>query len=267
MAAFEKESKRLLLCLEEGQLVIVLVEKDTGKWNALENFVFGKEDWDNIPESLQNIKQQSALANLRVSDVPLFFRTAAALPIPAILKESSKLFLQTQFGFQPPDEMQMEEVNAAVNMSIIIPAAHMAAFSHVFPQATWHSTLALLIKQAQQGQGKTVLPQLFLTLGSSLAEMVMMKGDELLIARCFPYHTPENLLYHLLNTCRQLNINAAEIFIKAQGQIEEKGNIYQLLQDYFAQVELLTINAQKLDEGFTDIPAHHFTNLMVDIDL
>lgn len=263
MAAFEKESKRLLLCLEEDQLVIALIEKGNGQWNAVESFSMGKEDWNNMAETLQSIKQQSSLANLRVSDIQLFFRTIAALPIPAILKGDSKLFVQTQFGLQAPDEMFTDEVNAAMHVSLVIPSVQVAAFRHVFPQATWHSTLALLIEQAQKVQGKTMLPQLFLTFSTSLAEIVFMKSDQLLIARCFQYYTTENLLYHLLNTCNQLGISPAEVSIKAQGQVNEHGEVLDILKEYFTHVALLAATAQNRNKEFADLPAHYFTNLIV----
>ena len=262
MAAFEKETKRLMIGLEEDRLLIALVEKDSSNWNALECFTMGENDWANMPETFQQVKQQSALANLRVPDVQLYYRTIKAMPVPTSLKSGNKLFLETQFGLQEPDETLLEEVNSSINVATIIPAEQVAALRHVFPQATWHSTLALLIRQAQQAQGNTILPQLFITISSSLAEIVLMKGNQLLIARCFPYLTAENLLYHLLNACNQLQVSPAETFIKAQGQIHKDDQNYQVLHDYFSHIELVTTIISK---EFDEVPPHYFTHLMVEI--
>jgi hypothetical protein len=262
MAAFEKESKRLLMCLEEDNLLIVLVNKQNGEWNDLENFVLTKEDWQNMSETLQHIKQQSSLINIKVPDTQLYFRTPAAILIPTALRANIKLFIQTQFGWQAPDEILTDELNNAMNVSLIIPEAQITAFRHILPQATWHSTLALLIKQAQHTDGKTLLPQLFLTLSNSLAETVFIKSDELLIARCYPYLTAENLLYHLLNSCNQLNVSPAEVFIKMQGIINEKDEVFGLLNQYFMHVELLVPSVQNTNEVFNELPTHYFTHLM-----
>ena len=261
LAAFERESKRLMMCLEEDNLLLVLADKQNGSWNALENYALTKEGWQHLPASLQQVKQQSSLANLKVPDTQLYFRTNAAMPIPAGLQGGAALFIQAQFGWQAPDEIHTEEVTNSVNVSMIIPAPQITAFRHLYPQATWHSTLALLIKQAQQLQGKTMLPQLFITLSSSLAEMVLMKSDQLLIARCFPFYTAENLLYHVLNTCRQLGISPAEVFIKAQGLIDEQHEIYVLLHQYFTHVALITAGTQLRDAAFDSLPVHHYTHL------
>ncbi len=237
------------------------MDKPTGEWNALENFALTNDGWDNMAVALQEIKQQSSLANLKVPDTQLYYRTTAAMPIPAGLRAGAKLFMQTQFGLQAPNEIHTDEVDNTLNVSLIVPAAQITAFRHIFPQATWNSTLALLIKQAQQLQGKTMLPQLFITLSNSLAEIVLMKSDKLLVARCFQFYTPENLLYHVGNTCRQLSISPAEVFIKAQGQLDEQHEIYTLLQQYFTHVALITDGAQLRDEAFNNLPAHYYTHL------
>lgn len=261
LAAFEKESKQLLLCLEEDNLLIALADKQSGEWNALENFVLAKADWHNMPETLQHIKQQSSLVSLNVPDTQLYYRTPAAMPIPASVRESITLFMQTGFGLQAPDEILTDEVNGEMSVSIVIPEAQIRAFRYMCPQVTWNSTLALLIKQAQQVQGKTVLPQLFLTLGASLAEMVFMKNDQLLTARCFQYYTAENLVYHLVNTCNQFRISQAEVFIKAQGLIDEEGEMYALLHQYFLHVEFMKTGMQNQQAAFDKIPAHYFSHL------
>lgn len=261
-AAFEKESKRLLMCLEEDNLLIVLVDKQNGAWNGLENFVLTKDDWHHMPETLQHIKQQSSLINLKVPDTQLYFRTTAAMPIPSSVKGDSKLFLQTGFGLQPTDEMLTDEVSTAINVSVIVPAVQVTAFRHVFPQVTWNSTLGLLIKQAQRVPDNTMPLQLFLTLSNSLAEIVFIKKEELLIARCFPYHTAEHLLYHLLNTCTQLRISPPEVFIKIQGRLTEQGDIHSLLQQYFTHVALFTAGTQHLDVAFAEVPLHYYSHLM-----
>ena len=262
LSVFDKESRRLVLCLEFCGITVALVDKSNGHWVAAEVLQCAEEDVEDMDELMQQFKQHSSLLNYTGMETKIFVRTANAMPIPAALQNDADLLLQMQFGLQKVAVVIKEQVNDEMAVVLKTNADWLESFTILFPQATIHSSLGWLIKHELSGNGTNIFPVLHTVFGNGLLELTLVKNHELLIAKCFPFQTVEDMNYHLLNICKQLNISPAEVAVKVQGLVAEGSPLHQSLLKYFAHVQFA--NAGTADWGieFKTIPDHYFTALI-----
>jgi len=83
------------------------------------------------------------------------------------------------------------------------------------------------------------------------------KGSLLLLTQTFAYSTPEDVLYYLLNTCRQFNLSQQELQLQLSGLIDKRSSLYNELYQYFIHIDFREAGWNLKNE----YPAHFFTSL------
>lgn len=262
LSVFDTESRRLVLCLEYCSMTIAMVDKSNNHWVAVEVLQCSEEDMEEMDELMTNLKQQSALLNYNGLDTKMFVRTANAMPIPAELQDDARQLLQLQFGLQKQDIVIKEQVNDYMAVALKTNGDWLNPFSQLFPQATYHASLAWLIRQALSDSRMNALTVLQTVFCNGLVELVLVKNNKLLIAKCFRFNTVEDMNYQLLNICRQLNISPAEVAVTVQGLVIDGSPLHQSLLKYFAEVQFTNADVADWGSAFKTIPDHYFTALI-----
>lgn len=126
-----------------------------------------------------------------------------------------------------------------------------------FPNATvFHSTSL----QLEQLNGSDNL--LYCIIFHNTIKVILFKNSTLQIVQQYSYIVPEDVVYHLLNTCEQHNLNTSEIHLTLSGMIDEQSKLYNEIYRYF-----LHITFDKVDEDIvlpaeiSEHPRHFFSHL------
>ncbi|MES2777798.1 MAG: DUF3822 family protein [Bacteroidota bacterium] len=262
LAAFEKESRRLVFCLEFCSMIIAMVDKANEHWVAAEVLQCSEEDMEDMETLLRDLKQHSALLNYPGLDTKFYIRTPNAMPVPAALQDGAKALLQMQFGLLKQDVVIKDDVNHEMTVALKTNGDWLDPFTELFPQATIHSSLAWLIRQSLSESRTSIFALLQVVFSNGLVELVLAKNDKLLIAKCFRFNTVEDMNYQLLNICRQLDISPAEVAVKVQGLLAEGSPLHQSLPKYFADVQFSNADTTGWGVQFKTIPDHYFTSLI-----
>jgi len=262
MAVFENESRRLILCLENCSMIAAMVDKSSNHWVAVEVLQCSEEDMEDTETLLQQLKQQSGLLQYTGLEIKIFIRTANAMPIPTALVSEATQLLHIQFGLQKKDMDITGQVNDEISVALKTNADWLSPFTQLFPQASLHTSLASLISQSLSESSSSDLPLLQLVFCHGLVELVLVKNNQLLMAKCFRFNAVEDMDYQLLNICRQLNIGTAEIAVKVQGLVAEGSPLHQSLLKYFADVQFAKPSTAGWGVAFKTIPDHYFTSLI-----
>ena len=91
----------------------------------------------------------------------------------------------------------------------------------------------------------------------------IFKDNKLLLLQTYNYQTPDDVSYHLLAICSQLNLNSEEIKVYVSGLIDEQSTLYLELLKYFLQLEWELAPARvTLPKEFSQYPQHYFSPLM-----
>lgn len=263
LSVFDKDARRLLLCVEYCSLTIAMVNKEDGRWLAVEVLQCAEEDTEDMDELMAQIRQHSTLFTYNELPVGIVVRTANSMPIPTVLKADARQLLTPMFGMQRADEVITEEVNADITVAAKTRSEWIGPLQDHFRTHQLHCSLAGMIRTALRSAAAFVFPVMHLSFSSSLVELVLVRQDELLLARCFRYDTVEDMNYHLLNSCRQLNISPAEVSLQVQGLVVEGSPLFDSLHRYFNDVRLQVADADKTAALADQVPAHYFTTLMM----
>ena len=89
------------------------------------------------------------------------------------------------------------------------------------------------------------------------------KKGQLQLMQSFLYSSPKDVLYHLLNCCRQLAISQQEASLQISGLIEKQSLVYNELIKYFLNVtfEELGDSISKTD-WLEQCPLHYFSSIL-----
>jgi len=92
--------------------------------------------------------------------------------------------------------------------------------------------------------------------------LVFMNG-QLQLVQTFPYHDSKDPIYHLLNCCKQLNLDPEKLVFEASGLVERQSALYNELYKYFLRVNFENIedNIIVTDE-LKEFPLHYFSSLL-----
>lgn len=136
-----------------------------------------------------------------------------------------------------------------------IPGAVQAVMAAHFPQAeTIHSTSLQLAHK-----GDVVICCIVF---HNTIKVILFNRNQLQVVQQFGYKTPEDVVYHLLNTCGQYDVPAAEVSLLLSGMIDAASNLYQELYKYFLNIGFDNVpDAVFLSAGIKAFPAHFFSHL------
>ena len=90
--------------------------------------------------------------------------------------------------------------------------------------------------------------------------VILFKDGKFQLLNSYFYRTPEDVVYILLNICRQFG--ASDIPLEAVGFIEENSALFKSIYNYFSTVKLVKPSEEyKYEEGIAQYPVHFFNHL------
>jgi hypothetical protein len=103
--------------------------------------------------------------------------------------------------------------------------------------------------------------QLLLTCYFGHCIILLKKAGQLQLLQRYNYHTPEDVVYYVLNVCKQLNIELDQLTVTVQGLVAEDSELYAELYKYIPNVTLHKAeNVQFSSAAFDEYPAHYFSS-------
>jgi len=92
--------------------------------------------------------------------------------------------------------------------------------------------------------------------------LMVRKNGQLNFFRHFDYATPEDAAYHILSTCKALQLEPATIELQASGMINEDSALYLELYKYIKGISFLSLPAEWSDLNvWQENPPHYFSHL------
>lgn len=92
--------------------------------------------------------------------------------------------------------------------------------------------------------------------------VAVYKNDQLQLVQTYVYQVAEDVVYYLLNTCRQLDIPPDELLLQVSGYVQHDSPVYTEIMKYFLQCRLDEAPGSFNAEAFNPLPAHFFSPLL-----
>ena len=204
-------------------------------------------DFFNNYPSLQNSFYQVLIAY----DHPQSVLTPSSIYQP----ETAQLFLTTQYGVVTGSPVISELISAwQLYNTYAVPQELLKWVNQKFPAArSWHQ-YSLAVKKINAA-GET--GHLFVDFRTDDFTLLVAKDSKMILAQCFPYSSPEDVLYYLLKTCRQFSLSQKDVNLQLSGLVDQDSALFKELYQYFINLEF---RGAEWDTG-TDYASHFFTSL------
>ena len=126
---------------------------------------------------------------------------------------------------------------------------------HQFPAIRGIHQFSAILKKVNSGSDK--MTAIFY---HEKVVVILFKDGKFQLLNSYFYRTPEDVVYILLNICRQFD--APDIPLEATGFIEENSALFKSIYNYFSTVELVKpLVEYQYEEGIAQYPVHFFNHL------
>jgi hypothetical protein len=94
--------------------------------------------------------------------------------------------------------------------------------------------------------------KMYVHMEESHFEIIVLKGTELHFFNSFEYQTPIDVLYYILFTAEQLQLNPEQFSLLFLGKIDSKNPIFELTFEYVRHTEILDLNKKASAVGVSE---------------
>ena len=179
---------------------------------------------------------------------PLFDETY----LGSYLQYNTKVFETDFFAFDTLTTYPMHTVYIPyVNLNNFF-VDHFGTFNYKHAHTILVSKLLALSKNIDD-------KKMFVHLRANHFEIIVVQNQHLLLFNSFDYKTPEDLIYYLLFTAEQLNMNPESFKLEFLGQIAEDDSYFRIAYKYIRNVSLMdTVDLQQNNTYSTAANLKHF---------
>jgi hypothetical protein len=115
----------------------------------------------------------------------------------------------------------------------------------------FHHHTVLLQALLENSQIDSTL-KMYVHLEESDFEIIVLRGEELLFFNTFEYQTPVDVLYYILFTAEQLQLNPEQFPMFFLGKVDSKNPIFELAFEYVRHTEILDVNKKATAMGVSE---------------
>lgn len=242
------------LAVEIGKTYLALVLGTAERLSGFEYYDAADKD---PGELLDHIKEHSLLLDSAYTQARLFYNAeeAVLIPVGQFSTSVASEFVDAAFGEKLSSRVNVENVNVQPGIVNVYRSdeSWQQVIPHYFRAVTRRHLFSKLIENA---------PADWFYVRFYNEEMVVVtaKDKHLQLARNFECTGDDDIVYHLLNTCKQTGIDPADTILEIEGFIDMGSTAVQLLKKYFKQVKSLAPAPGFLPDNIhSEYPAHYFT--------
>jgi hypothetical protein len=243
------------LAVEIGDSYIVLVAGINGNISGLEYYSTD----DDLDETLENISHQSLLLKKNYSETKVFCNLKESVFVPVGLFNTAVAseFVELAFGNRASSRVNVEHVNVAPGILNVYRSNEnwQEIISRHFRAVTKRHLYSKLVEDtiARRMEIRVIFYK-------DSFIVVALNDDQLRIARSFDFSNDADILYHLLNTCKQVDIIPSEVALYICGLIDTNTPAFALLGKYFDLIVINNEESRSLPEN--KYPDHYFNSFI-----
>ena len=250
----DKSYLKLVIQVSMNGLSFTTIDKISNKPLALHTITMGKVIANTRIEDLFN-QAFDSYPELKVSydDVVIIHHNNLSTFVPTALFDEEYLGSYLQFNtkvfetdFFAFDELPNYEMN-----TVYIPYVNMNNyFIDQFGSFEYKHSNTILVQKLLDLSKNDEERKMYVHIHESHFEIIVVQNQKLILFNSFDYSTPEDLLYYILFTAEQLQLNPEKFSLELLGKISEWDSLYSIIYTYVRHVRLLDVSA--MENMFTE---------------
>jgi len=252
-------NQSLQLLIELGDFGFSLIWTDTQKKQIAALAVNIFEEEDNAVEEIRNTINKAFIPRKDHKGVKIFynFRESMLIPTKYYNEDLNEQMLSLLFGENEDAVIRTDKLDKLQICNIYrLPAELDDFITSSFPQVNYIHSSSFQIQQ--QFSSTEMVCVVFY---NAIKVMLYIDGHLYLVQQ-FKYNSPEDVSYHLLNICKQHDLQPTDIKLHISGMIVQDSILFQHLYNYFLHIDFVSMSDQiKMKDDNNDLPAHFFSHL------
>lgn len=254
------------LCIEVGQFHIALtISNATGDVVSLFELYTSKQNTD--PAFLQSVLSSEKLVGIQFSDVIFIHNQKEMVLVPSSLytENLNAILIDTIHGDQKKYAISVDDVHQWKLHNVFGSSTEMLELVlDKYPQARQVQYMSACLRGVFHALRAGLDQRIKLYVLPSCFNLVVLKGDQLQIAKSFFYETPEDFIYHLMNVVEKYGLNTSEVFVEISGLLDSSSATWKELNKYFLNViSELPPSFSGENAKTTNLPSHYFTPFLL----
>ena len=250
-----KENSNLSIRIGERHVGFALTNMEDGSLQLLSWYTGQRVSVPELDE-LYRLHPQLSLPYTRIRicyDHP----QSMLIPMEVYNEANNRQLLETGYGITEYDEVFCENIsNWQIHNTYAVPAEihhwaiqtfSRAKFAHQYSVAI--KTLTAIDEQAQ----------LSVDFRSEDFTVLVSKDNELKLAQTFPYSSPSDVIYYLLNCCNAFELPGESTRVSISGLVDKESILYRELYQYFLGIAFRLPEWPRVKGE--NYPSHFFTSL------
>jgi hypothetical protein len=233
---------------------------------VIKYFQLDHEKNKHLIDTLREILEGDPMLKRTVKETLLVynFPESSLVPEPLFSMDTNKEIIDIVHGNLQKGLVLSEKIPwwELFNVYRISPDLHHLLQQQFTAGKYWHyySLLLKSYKMFDSGTGQDCMKVIFYP--DKMVTLVIRQGKVHLM-QTFHYQDVRDVAYHLLNTCRQLDINPEEIKVLVGGLIDRQSNLSEELHKYFLQIDFEKIDESiKVTDELKELPLHYFSSIL-----
>ena len=213
-----------------------------------------------LDEKLSAVAAANSWVHTNYQKVLLVQYAPGNVLLPAILNRDGgkENLLEMMHG---PQQQKLFIKDIVVQQSLVnhyvVDGTLGALLNRRFPKGEWWHVQSLLLTQNAAG-GTCVTA----TIRFQEVQITVEKNGQWLLLQSYHYHTPEDVLYYILNAMQQLELSQEETTVWLQGMIDQRSALYDVLYNYILNLQL----KEELTYQFPNATDEHPVHLSASLD-
>lgn len=252
----------LALQLDADGLSFSVLDKKRNSYSALVKYSFAKySSGEKIAEALSIILAEDSILNqFRFVKISLSYGNspAALVPVAVYNPDESRKYLSFHQQTDDADEVITDELKAADAVNVFCLKDNLVdLIRNKFKDIKIHHRSSGLIEGLLFQYRNENVKQASVNIGMKQFELVVTKGKDLLYYNSFNFQTPEDVIYHILFVCEQMDMNPSSFELILMGEINRHATIYELITRYIKNVKFSSRNpAFEYSFSLNEVPTH-----------
>ncbi len=257
---------KLTLGLRPNSITYTIVDTVRNKCIAIKHFNF--KETDNIDEYVKIIAdffEEDSFLSKHYKRINFVYASPKSTLIPAAYfnKNTLKEYFTLNHNLHDYEELHF---NKLVNLEMVnlfsIPAAITTLMVNKFPELRfYHQSSTLIDSFVRKSIDRKYVIGLFIC--SEYLHITVAKQGKLELYNHLDYSQEEDIVYHVMNIYKHLNIPNRETNLYLLGEVSKDSSTYRLLSDYVSNIWFAkTLSERKMIYNFKEVPEHVVANLL-----
>jgi hypothetical protein len=144
--------------------------------------------------------------------------------------------------------------------NVYIPYVHLNNFLiDKFGQFEYRHAASILVQRLLDLTKNATAKKIFVHLTANHFEIVVLHNQRVLLYNSFEYKTPEDVVYYILFSAEQLQLNPEEFSLEFLGKISADSEVYSLIYNYVRHVSFFDVSQCKAHNTYSNaLNLQHF---------